>query len=82
MKLLKLLVVGKPRAKTYILYIVGEFRGGSMPSEEEKEGEPIYEKLAPGEILLISKEGNCVIYAVNKDGELEIKRACLPEEEE
>jgi len=51
---------------------------------EEKEGkkiEPIYEKLSPGEILLISKDENCVIYAVNKDGELKIRRVCLTEKE-
>lgn len=72
----------KISSKTYILYTVGELRGDNMPSEEEKEKEPIYEKLAPGEILLISKEGNCVIYAVNKDGKLEIRKTCLPEEEE
>jgi len=51
---------------------------------KEKEGkkiEPIYEKLSPGEILLISKDENCVIYAVNKDGELKIRRVCLTEKE-
>ena len=49
-------------------------------TKEKKKEEPIYEKLAPGEILLISKEENCVIYAVNKDGKLELKKACLLEE--
>nr|MDO8045766.1 hypothetical protein [Candidatus Baldrarchaeota archaeon] len=52
-----------------------------MPSEEEKKKEPIYEKLAPNEILLISKEGHYIIYAVNRNGKLEIKRTRLPEEE-
>ena len=71
----------KISSKTYVLYTVGELRGDNMPSGEEKEGEPIYEKLAPNEILLISKEGNYIIYAVNRNGKLEIKRTRLPEEE-
>ena len=77
----KLLAMGKLQAKLISLYIVGELRDGNMPSGEEKEGEPIYEKLAPGEILLISKEGHYIIYAVNRNGKLEIKRTRLPEEE-
>ena len=51
-----------------------------VKERERKKIEPIYEKLSPGEILLISKDENCVIYAVNKDGELKIRRVCLTEE--
>ena len=46
--------------------------------EEEKEEEPIYEKLAPGEVLIISKEGNYLVYAVNNNGKVELKKAQLP----
>ena len=47
-----------------------------------KKEEPIYEKLAPGEVLIISKEGNCVIYAVNEGGKVVLRRACLIDKEE
>jgi len=39
--------------------------------------EPIYEKLAPKEVLLISKADNYIVYAVNEDGKLAIKKAFL-----
>ena len=42
--------------------------------------QPIYEKLAPGEILIISKEGNCLTYAANEKGEVLFKKACLLED--
>jgi hypothetical protein len=37
--------------------------------------EPIYEKLVPDEVLLIERAGNTVIYAVNRLGNVELKRA-------
>ncbi len=45
----------------------------------EKE-EMIYEKLAPGETLIITKKGNCVTYATNESGKIVIKKACLIEQ--
>lgn len=49
-----------------------------MTDEKEvKKVEPIYEKLAPGEVLIISKEGNCVTYATNEKGKVILKKACL-----
>jgi len=48
--------------------------------EEYNQVEPVYEKLAPGEILIISKEGNCLTYAANKKGEVVFKKACLLED--
>ena len=42
--------------------------------------EPVYERLAPGEILIISKEGNCITYAANEKGEAVLKKACLLED--
>jgi len=41
----------------------------------------IYEKLAPGDVLLIKKEGNSIIYAVNEWGKLVIKKAEFPSSE-
>jgi hypothetical protein len=37
------------------------------------------EKLAPGEVLIISKERDCVTYAVNDWGKLALKKARLRE---
>ncbi|KAF5412424.1 MAG: hypothetical protein C5S38_08365 [Candidatus Methanophagaceae archaeon] len=42
-----------------------------------KREEPIYEKLAPGEVLIISKEEDCVTYATNEAGKVVFKRASL-----
>lgn len=42
-----------------------------------KREEPIYEKLAPGEVLIISKEEDCVTYATNEAGTVVFKKACL-----
>ena len=54
---------------------------GMTEEKEVKKVEPIYEKLAPGEVLIISKEENCVIYATNEKGEVILKKACfLPED--
>lgn len=52
-------------------------------AEEEKleKEEPVYEKLAPGETLIISKKGNCVTYATNEDGKVVVKKVCLTEGE-
>jgi len=53
-----------------------------MTSEQrEKKVEPIYEKLAPGEILIISKEGNCITYAANEKGKVVMKKVCITEED-
>ena len=49
-------------------------------TKKKGEVEPIYEKLAPGEVLIISKEGNCVTYATNEKGKVVIKKACFPSE--
>ena len=53
-----------------------------MNNEEKYDQvEPVYEKLAPGEILIISKEGNCLTYAANEQGEVVLKKACLLEDD-
>ena len=39
-----------------------------------------YEKLAPGEALIIEKVGDSIIYATNRNGELIIKRALFPKD--
>lgn len=53
-----------------------------MGDEEKIEREePLYEKLASGEVLIISKKGNCVTSAVNEKGSLVLKEACLVSEE-
>ena len=54
--------------------------GGPM---EGKKKEPIYEKLSPGEILIISKdEDGCLEVAENVDGEIRLRRVCPVEENE
>lgn len=54
--------------------------GGPM---EGKKKEPIYEKLSPGEILIISKdEDGCLEVAENVDGEIRLRRVCPVEEKE
>ncbi len=51
--------------------------------EKEKKKEPIYEKLAPGEILIISKDADgCLEVAENRDGEVKIRKVCPVEENE
>jgi len=53
-------------------------------SEEEKykeeEEEPVYEKILPGEILIISKGRNCVTYVINENGKPVMGKVCLSEE--
>lgn len=46
-----------------------------MDKKEKKE--PIYEKLAPGEVLIISKdEDGCLEVAENENGKVKIKKVC------
>ena len=53
-----------------------------MPKKEKKE-EPIYEKLAPGEALIISKDENgCLEVVENKNGKIVIKKICPRNTEE
>jgi len=42
--------------------------------------EYIYEKLAPGEVLIIAKVTDGIIYATNRNGELIIRKAGFPKE--
>ena len=41
--------------------------------------EYICEKLAPGEVLIIARVGDTIIYATNRNGELVIRKAAFPE---
>lgn len=41
--------------------------------------EPIYEKLAPNEALIIAKEGDLIEYVINKDGKIIYKKEKLQE---
>ena len=51
-------------------------------TEKEKKKEPIYEKLAPGEALIISKDDKgCLEVAENKDGKIKIRKVCPIEDE-
>lgn len=51
--------------------------------ENEKKKEPIYEKLTPGEVLIISKdEKGCLEVAENVDGKVSIRKVCPIEEKE
>jgi len=53
-----------------------------MTEEKEvKKVEPIYEKLAPDEVLIISKKENCITYATDEKGEVVLKKAYLPPED-
>lgn len=47
----------------------------------EKKIEPIYEKLAPNEVFLISKEKHCITYATNENGKLILRKACVSDDE-
>lgn len=50
-------------------------------AENEKRKEPIYEKLAPGEALIISKDENgCLEVAENEKGKIKIRKVCPREE--
>ena len=49
--------------------------------DDEKKKEPIYEKLAPGEVLIISKDENgCLEVAENENGKVVIRKVCPIEE--
>jgi len=41
------------------------------------EGEPIYEKLAPGDVLVLSRIGNDILYIANKDGVVVFEKVSL-----
>lgn len=46
-------------------------------SKKEKKEEPVYEKLKPGEALIISKdESGCLRVAENIKGKIKIKKVC------
>jgi len=52
-----------------------------MPEDEKKKIIPVYEKLAPGEVLIISKdETGCLKVAENKDGKVVVRKVCETEE--
>lgn len=54
-----------------------------MADDKKKKTEPIYEKLAPGEVLIISKdEDGCLEVAENKEGKVQIKKVCPIENED
>jgi hypothetical protein len=49
---------------------------------KKKKEEPIYEKLAPGEALVISKDENgCIEVAENVKGKIKIRKVCLTGED-
>ena len=52
-----------------------------MVNQKKGKVEPIYEKLAPGEVLIISREGDCLTYVSNEGGKVVFKRVCLAEED-
>ncbi|MBW1937065.1 MAG: hypothetical protein JRI84_16255 [Deltaproteobacteria bacterium] len=52
-----------------------------MVNQKKGKVEPIYEKLAPGEVLIISREGDCLTYVANEGGKVVFKRVCLAEED-
>lgn len=46
-------------------------------NEESKKKELIYERLAPGEVFIISKDENgCLEVVENKEGETVLKKVC------
>ncbi len=47
-------------------------------SEKESTEIPIYEKIAPGECLIISRDKNSILIACNKDGEVKLERVSYP----
>lgn len=50
-------------------------------SEKEKKEIPIYEKIAPNECLIISRDEDGILVACNKNGEIDIKRVSYPKKE-
>ena len=54
--------------------------GVELLKKKESKKEPIYEKLAPGEALIISKdEDGCLEVAENVNGKIRIKKVCAAE---
>lgn len=53
----------------------------NLGMEGKNREEPIYEKLAPGEVLIISKKENCVVYAANEKGKVVLRKVCLLKKE-
>ena len=51
-------------------------------SKKEKNEIPIYEKIGPGECLIISRTDKNIIVACNKNGEIEVKKISYPKEED
>ncbi|MEM4160688.1 MAG: hypothetical protein QW531_01760 [Thermoplasmata archaeon] len=50
-----------------------------VPNEKKKE--PIYEKLAPGEVLILSRdEDGCLEVVENEKGKVKIRKVCPVEE--
>ncbi len=50
-------------------------------TKKEKKKEPIYEKLAPGEALIVSKdEDGCLEVAENVKGKIKLRKVCPVEE--
>jgi hypothetical protein len=50
-------------------------------SKKEKKKVPVYEKLAPGEVLIVSKdEDGCLEVAENIKGKVRIRKVCSAEE--
>lgn len=49
--------------------------------KKQEKVELIYEKLAPDEIFIISKEGDCITYAANEQGKVVFKKACFTKED-
>ena len=48
--------------------------------DKEKKKEPIYEKLAPGEVLILSKdEDGCLDIVENENGKVIRKKVCSTE---
>jgi len=48
---------------------------------KEKKKERIYERLAPGEVLIISKdEDGCLEVAENENGKVKLRKVCRREE--
>jgi len=50
-------------------------------TENDYDDIPIYEKIAPGECLIISRNKNSILVACNKDGDIEINRISYPTSE-
>jgi len=47
--------------------------GTNMPPGEKQEEIPIYEKLSPGEVFIISRNDKGILVAANDDGECDIR---------